>query len=234
MVSVEDATIARMNREGKYFEILVDPNLALRYKKGENIGIESLLASQFIFHDAKKGEKVSEEDLKSVFRTDDFYAIAASILKHGELQLTTEQRRQFMESKRKEIADIISKQGMDPKTKLPHPPQRIMNAMEQAKVHINPFKDAKEQISDVLAKIQEVLPISLEKVEISIMVPLSYAGKASSVIRSMAPVKSENWGASSWTAVIEIPAGMQSEIYDKLNSLTGGTVEAKIIKEYKV
>jgi ribosome maturation protein SDO1 len=79
-----------------------------------------------------------------------------------------------------------------------------------------------------------VLPIALEKVEVAIRVPMSYAGKASSAIRSVAPVKSEEWKNDAWMAVIEIPAGLQSEIYEKLNSLTGGTVETKIIKEHKL
>jgi ribosome maturation protein SDO1 len=234
MVSVEDATTARMTRDGLHFEILVDPDLALRYRHGEDQGIEGILAAQFVYSDAAKGEKVSGEDLKRVFRTQDIFAIAASILRHGELQLTTEQRRHFAEDKRKQIADIISRQGMDPKTRLPHPPHRIMNAMEQAKVQIDPFREAKDQLNDVLKRVQEVLPVSLERVEVAIRVPMSYAGKASSVVRSMAPVKGEEWRSDAWMAVIEIPAGMQSEIYDKLNSITGGTVETKILKEHKV
>ena len=231
---VEDATTARMTRDGLHFEILVDPDLALRYRKGEELGIENILAAQFVYSDAKKGEKASGEDLKKVFKTHDIFVIASSILRHGELQLTTDQRRKFTEEKRKQIADIISKQGIDPKTKMPHPPQRIMNAMEQAKVHIDPFREANDQLKEVLEKVQEVLPISLERVEVAIRVPMSYAGKASSAVRSMAPVKSEEWRSDAWIAVIEIPAGMQSDIYDKLNSLTGGTVETKILKEHKV
>ncbi|UCD02960.1 MAG: ribosome assembly factor SBDS [Candidatus Aenigmatarchaeota archaeon] len=234
MVSVEDATIARMTRDGLHFEVLVDPDLALRYRKGEAVSIESVLASQFIYSDSKKGEKVSDHDLQKVFHTPDIFAIASSILKHGELQLTTEQRRKFAEEKKRQIADIISKQGIDPKTKLPHPAQRILNAMEQAKVHIDPFREAKDQLKEVLEHVQEVLPIALERVEVAIRVPMSYAGKASSAVRSITPVKTEEWKSDAWMAVIEIPAGLQSEIYDKLNSLTGGTVETKIIKEHKV
>jgi ribosome maturation protein SDO1 len=187
-----------------------------------------------VYSDAKKGEKVSGEDLEKVFRMHDVYAIASSIVKHGELLLTTEQRRKFTEEKRRQIADMISKQGIDPKSKLPHPPQRILNAMEQAHVQIDPFRDAREQINAVLPKVQEVLPISLERIELAVRVPMNYAGKANSVVRSLAPIRSEEWRSDAWMAVIEIPAGMQSEIYDKLNSLTGGTVETKILKEHKV
>ncbi len=234
MISVEDATIARLSRDGHSFEILVDPDLALRFSKGENVSIEDTLASREIFSDARKGERAAEDDLKKVFHTTDISTVASSIIKHGNLQLTTEQRRRFVAEKRLQIANIISKQGMDPKTKLPHPPNRIMNAMEQAKVNVDPFKPANEQVNDVLSKIQAVIPISLERIEIAIRVPIEYAGKASSNIRKIAPVKSEEWKSDAWMAVIEIPAGMQADIYDSLNKLTSGKVEVKIVNGHKI
>jgi ribosome maturation protein SDO1 len=235
MVSLEDATIARLAKGGVTFEIMVDPDLALRYRKGEHtLDMEEVLASQNVFLDARRGERAAEKDIEKAFGKADLFSVAAAIITHGDLQLTTEQRRRFTEEKRKKIADIISRQGMDPKTKLPHPPQRIMNAMEEAHVHIDPFRPAEDQIKDVLAKIQAVIPIAMERLEVAIKVPMSHAGKASSMIREIAPVKSEEWRSDSWVAVIEIPAGMQADIYNRLNRLTGGSVEVKIIKEIKV
>ena len=49
------------------------------------------------------------------------------------------------------------------------------------------------------------------------------------MIRKLATVKKEEWQATSWLAVIEIPAGMQGEIYTKLNDLTSGNVETKVV-----
>jgi ribosome maturation protein SDO1 len=234
MVSVENATLARLSRDGLDFEILVDPDLALRFRKGEQVSIENVLASQSVFSDAKKGDRVPAESLEKVFNTTDVFTIAASIIKHGELQLTTEQRRHFVAEKKKQIANMISRQGMDPKTKMPHPAARIMNAMEQAKVSVDPFRPARDQLNAVLSRIQPVLPISLEMIEIALKVPIEQAGKASSEVRKIAPVKSEEWKSDSWFAVVEIPAGMQSEIYETLNRLTAGRVEVKILKEHKI
>ena len=45
----------------------------------------------------------------------------------------------------------------------------------------------------------------------------------------MVPVKKEEWKSDAWLAVIEIPAGMQADIYDKLNKMTSGNVEVKVI-----
>jgi ribosome maturation protein SDO1 len=234
MVSIEDATLARLSKDGNIFEILVDPDLALKLRKGGDVGIENVLASQEIFSDAKKGDRVSGEDLQKTFHSMDIFKISESIIKHGELQITTEQRNRFAVEKKKAIADIISKQGMDPRTKTPHPPQRILNAMEQAKVNVDPFKPARNQVNEVLKKIQEIIPISLERIEIAVRVPIKLAGKVSSEIRNIALVKKEEWKSEAWIALIEIPAGMQSDVYDSLNKLTSGEVEVKIVNEHKI
>ncbi|UCD06905.1 MAG: ribosome assembly factor SBDS [Candidatus Aenigmatarchaeota archaeon] len=231
MVSVEDAVIARVTRDHNHFEILVDPEKALRFKKGEDISIDSILAVRDVFKDARKGERVPEDDLEKVFQTTDINKIAAQIMKEGDIQLTTEQRRRFIEEKRKQIANIISKQGVNPQTKLPHPVQRILNAMDEAKIAIDPFKPAEEQVKNVVSDLQSILPISIERIEIALRVPIQYAGKASSVVRNLAPVKKEEWKSDAWIAVIEIPAGMQANIYSKLNELTSGQVEVKVVKK---
>jgi len=231
MVSLEDAVIARIHREGKNFEILVDPELALEFRKGKPLSIDNILAVRDVFIDAKKGDRPSTEDLQKAFHTTDSSQIAEVILKQGDIQLTTEQRKRLVEEKRKQIATIISKQGIDPKTQLPHPPQRILNAMEQAKVGIDPFKPAENQIEGVLKKIESILPISIERIQIAVKIPLEHAGKASSLIRSFALIKSEEWKGDGWYALLEIPAGMQAEIYSKLNNLTKGSVEVKVVKK---
>ncbi|MCK4497467.1 MAG: ribosome assembly factor SBDS [Candidatus Aenigmarchaeota archaeon] len=230
MVSVEDAVIARVTRNHDHFEILVDPDEALKFKKGEDISIDSILAVRDVFKDARKGERVPEDDLEKAFKTTDINKIAAQIVKDGDIQLTTEQRRRFVEEKKKRIADIISKQGVNPQTKLPHPVQRILNAMDEARVAIDPFRSAEEQVKNVVSSLQGILPISIERIEIVLRIPIQYAGKASSVVRNLAPVKKEEWKSDAWIAVIEIPAGMQASIYSKLNELTSGQVEIKVVK----
>jgi ribosome maturation protein SDO1 len=230
MVSVEDAVIARISKGNNHFEILVDSEKALKFRKGEPVSMDNILAVRAVFKDAGNGERVPDDDLKKAFHTLDIEKIAEQIIKNGDIQLTTDQRRKYTEEKRKQIADIISRQGVNPQTKLPHPAQRILNAMEEARVMIDPFKPAEEQVKNVIESIQKILPISIETLEVSIRIPLQYAGKASSAVRNIAPVKKEEWKSDAWIAVIEIPAGMQSSIYNKLNELTSGQVEVKVEK----
>jgi len=106
--------------------------------------------------------------------------------------------------------------------------------MEQAHFQVDPMKPAQEQIQACLEAIEPVLPIKFERVEIAIRVPMEYSGKANSFVRGVAPVKKEEWKSDSWVAVLEIPAGMQSEIMEKLNGLTGGKAEAKILRHLDV
>jgi len=234
MVSVDNAVIGRLVKQGVTFEILIDPNLAFDLRSGKNVNIEDMLATPEIFKDVKKGERANKEEIENAFKTLDVLKITERIVKEGQIQITTEQRNRMIEEKKKEIATIISRQSIDPKTKLPHPVQRILNAMKEAHVVIDPFRSAKEQVNGVLEKISEVIPISLERIEVAIKVPLSYAGKANSFIRHMTTIKKEEWTSDGWIVVIEIPAGMQADIYSKLNEITAGEVQIKILKEHKI
>jgi ribosome maturation protein SDO1 len=118
-------TIARLTKDNEHFEVLVKPEKALDYRNGKISRITEVLAVEFIFADANKGTKVSEEQMRKAFETTDSLKIADVILKKGTIQLTTEQRRKMVEDKRKQIVDFISRQAVDPKTNLPHPPLRI-------------------------------------------------------------------------------------------------------------
>jgi ribosome maturation protein SDO1 len=57
MVSVEKAVIARLHKNGKNFEILVDPDKSLEFKNNPEMPIEDVLAAQEIFTDSRKGDR---------------------------------------------------------------------------------------------------------------------------------------------------------------------------------
>ena len=178
MVSLDDAIIARYERKGMHFEILVDPHAAEKVIEGQPVNIVENLAIDTIFKDARKGEKASEEAIREVFGTLDIGEIAIKIIKEGEIQLTVKQRREMQERKKKAIIDWIARSSMDPRTKLPHPRERIELAMEEAKVHIDPFKPVEEQVKKILDAIRPILPISIENVKVEIKIPAQYSGRA--------------------------------------------------------
>jgi ribosome maturation protein SDO1 len=231
MVTLEDSVIARLEYYGERFEILVDPDLASEFKRGKNIPLEEILAIEEIFKDVKKGDKASEESMNKAFNSTDPLEAAALILKKGQVQLTAQQRKEMLEEKRKKIIAKITREAINPQTRLPHPARRIEKAMEEAKVHIDPFKSVDEQVNIVLKAIRVKIPIRFEHVNVAIRIPGDYAGKVYSVISDFGKTKKEEWQKDgSWIAVVEVPGGLQESFDRKLSELTGGQVETKIVK----
>ncbi len=92
-------TTARLSKGQDRFEILVKPQPALDYKLGKPISISQVLMIEEVYSDSGKGTRASEEKLQKNFGTIDAVKVAEEIMKSGELQLTTEQRRQLIDEK---------------------------------------------------------------------------------------------------------------------------------------
>lgn len=230
MVNLEKAVIARIDKFGHSFELLVDPNLALEMKHGKKSELSELLAVEKVFKDAKAGDEQSPEIILKAFQTNNISEVVEKIIVHGEIQLTTEQRKAMLERKRIEIIGFISRNAIDPQTKTPHPPQRIENAMEQAKIHIDPFKSNEEQVRTIVNAIKTIIPISMEKIHFAIKVPAQYSGKASAVIHRY-EIKKEEWmNDGSLVAEFILPAGLKQDLLNLLNSATHGDIVVKMIE----
>ena len=231
MVSLDESVIARLQKGDDHFEILVDARAAERLIEGKEVDVLSSLAIDTIFKDSKKGTHASQESLEKVFGTDDVETIVKEIILKGDIQLTTEQRHEMQEQKRKRIVDIIVKNSMDPQTKMPHPRRRIELAIEEAGVHIDPFKPVDDQVKLVVEALRTIVPIAMEQVKISVKISSQYIGKAYGITRNFGVLEREDWQSDgSWVGIIRIPAGMQTDFYDKLNDVTKGNVETRILK----
>lgn len=232
MVSLEEAVIARLETHGEHYEVLVDPALALDFKRNENIDIARVLAVETIFKDAKKGERASEEHMHEIFGTDDPLEIAKRIIKKGDIQFTTEQRRRMLEAKRNKIVTLISKNAINPQTGTPHPSRRIERALEEVRFRVELAKTAEEQVQVAVKALRPILPLRFEVHTVAAKIPGQYAGKAYTVLKSFGEVKKEEWQKDgSWIILMELPAGTVEDFFSELNSLTKGEVETKIIKK---
>lgn len=230
MVGVDKAIVARYSRGGQHFEILVDPDLAWALKKGEDVDLDDMLATFEVYKDVRKGERVPESELQKVFGTTDIYEIAKKIVKEGEIHLTTEQRRKMYEEARQKIAHIIARRAVDPRTGAPHTVQRILAAMDQAKVHVDIFKSPEEQVQAVVDAIRKVIPIRMEMRKLELTIPAQYASKAYSHVRRYKLVR-ERWNNDgSLTVVLEVPAGMLEDVLHDFASITHGDIKSKILE----
>ncbi|MFQ5758665.1 MAG: ribosome assembly factor SBDS [Candidatus Bathyarchaeia archaeon] len=224
-------TIARMTREGEHFEILVKPEPAFSYRIGKIDSVSKVLVTETVFTDANKGLRASEDQLQKAFGILDPVKIAGVILKKGTLQLTTEQRKKLTEKKRKQIISFITRQCVDPKTNLPHPPLRIEQAMEQVHYPIDPFEDAEEQAREIIKLLRPILPLKMEQVSVAVRIPPEYASKVYGTVKGFGAIKKEEWRADgSWFTIVEMPAGLYGSFLEKLGEMTKGNLEAKLIK----
>lgn len=231
MVDVDRAIIARIVREGKPFEILIDCEKAVEFKQGK-ANLDDVLATEDIFESVKKGKRASEHDMIRVFKTSDSRKVAEIIVKEAKLQLTAEYQKKLREQKRKQIINLIHTNSIDPRTNLPHPLTRIENALEEAKVRIEEHKSAEEQVQDIVSKLKSILPIKYEIRKIKIKIPAQYTGKAYSILKQFAKILKDEWkNDGSLLTIIEIPAGMQEGLFDKLNNLTHGNIESEVIEK---
>ncbi len=229
-MDVDKAVVLKYSRKGSVFTIMVDPEKALEFRNSK-CGLGEALAVEDIFVDVKKGIRASDNDLTKIFGTNDKDKVAEIMIRDGELPLTKKQRDQKRDEKRKKIIDIICKNAVDPKTGIPHPPQRIESAMIEAKVNIDENKNAEEQVNPVLKAINSILPIKFEVKKIELIVPSKFAGSAFGIIKREAKILKNEWeNDGSLRVVVEIPAGIQDKFFTDVNHICHGEIESKEVK----
>jgi len=222
--------LAKLKLHGYEFEIVIDPDLAMKYKNGQLDDVRTVLKSEQVFHDAKKGDVASENIMKQAFNTDNTLEVAKKILNDGEIQLTSEYREKFRANLTKQIIDIIHRNSVDPSGN-PHPITRIENALKEAKVHVDEHKKAEDQVQDIVKKLRPILPLKFEVKEVEIHLKAEHAAKLYGTVQKFGKLIKDEWlNDGSWLGVLEIPGGLETDLYDQLNNATKGEVETKVIK----
>jgi len=249
--------IGRIEKSGRIFEMLMDPEKAWEAKKfireeinnrlksgkeksritveellnDQKIDLELIFESFTVFEDLRRGKKATDGDMEAVFNTSDGMTIAGRVLLEGEIHWTKAQREEEQQKKLKQIITIISKNAINPQNNKPHPYQRIEKAIEEAKVKLDLMRSAEEQVDDIVKSIRAIIPIRIEQVEMAIKIPTAFTAKGYNIVAQYVQIKKEEWQSDgSWVAVVSLPAGLQMELIDKLNKLTHGRVQTKILK----
>ena len=221
-------TTARIKQHGKHFEIIVDLDKALKFKKGQSSGTDFLEADT-IFTDSKRGLHASEKDIGEAFGTSDLTEVAKKIVKSGEILLTQEHRDDEKDKKIRQVIDFLAVNASDPKTGMPHTPERIKNALEQAQVNIKNVP-IESQIKEIIEKISGILPIRLKAKRIKILIPAIHTGRAYGIFSQYK--ENENWLSNGDLEVtVNVPSGLLMDFYEKLNSVTHGSAVTEEIKE---
>jgi ribosome maturation protein SDO1 len=145
--------VARLKKGGHNFEVVLeDIDKAIEVKHGKELDMRQVINGDKVFKDADKGEIAAGTLMKQWFETDDTFEVAKIIIQKGEINLNSEQRNRIFENRKKKIVEYIHANAFDPKTRLPHPLQRIELAMKEAKVSIDPYDKFDFQIKQVISK----------------------------------------------------------------------------------
>jgi ribosome maturation protein SDO1 len=230
MVSLEDAVIARYETGGNRFEILIDPKAAQNYSEGDEIDWEDAIAADGIWSDSSKGERTPDILVNNTFETTDMIEIYKRILTDGTIQLTSQQRKEMVEQKRKQIVAHIVANAMNPQTGGPHPPQRIENAIDEVRYSVDPMENMDKQIEKIIKSIKTLIPISFEKIRVAVKIKAIHVGKCYGQITSLSKIESEEYQKDgSWIGMLEMSAASFAKLEDALGSLTKGTAETKML-----
>ncbi|MBA60657.1 MAG: ribosome assembly factor SBDS [Euryarchaeota archaeon] len=230
MVSLEEAVIARYETGGNRFEILIDPESAKDYKDGGDIDWEDAIAADGIWTDSAKGDRAPDNLVSDAFGSTNLIEIYKRILTEGTIQLTSQQRNEMVDQKRKQIIAHVVANAMNPQTGGPHPPQRIENAIDETRFSIDPIESVEKQVEKLMKSIKPLIPISFEKVKVAVKIQAIYVGKCYGQISSLANIQSEEYQKDgSWIGMLETSAASYVKLEDILGSLTKGTAETKML-----
>ncbi|MBT3582994.1 ribosome assembly factor SBDS [Candidatus Woesearchaeota archaeon] len=220
-------TTARITKSGKHFEILVDLDEALKFKKGEG-NINSAVLTDAIFHNLKSGEHASVNDLELNFGTSDPIEVAEKIIKGGEVVRTTESMNKEQEQKYKQVVDALVRSAVSPEGR-PYTSDRIMKALHEAHINVK-NKPIEEQLGEIIDHLRKILPLKIEVKKVKLRIPVLCAAKAYGVVKEY--IKKEDWqNNGDLDCIVEVPSALIMDFYDRLNNMTHGSVVSEEIKE---
>lgn len=222
-------TIARLRHGSKTFETMVDLDAAMKIRKGESDDVNEAIRDTTIWNDLKKGMRAGDNDLKEAFGTTEFNQIVERIIQKGNLEVTQEYRDEALETKKKQVVDFLVRNAVDAQTNRPFTPDMIKSAIKQAGVKIE-NQPVDKQIKGIIETLKKAIPIKIETKKIKIKIPAEHTGRAYGLIQDYK--EKEDWlGDGSLEVILNIPIGIQSDFYDKLNNITHGSAITSEIRE---
>ena len=220
---------ARTKVKGKHFEVHVDLDEALKVKAGKG-DVLAALDTPSVYTDIKKGHVAPQKDLLDAFGTSDVYEIARKIIQTGEVQKTQEFRDAERENRIKQVINLLLKNAVDQYGR-PYTEERLRRGIEEVHYSID-NRPAEQQLTLLLEKLKTVLPIRIETKRIRLVIPANFTGHVYGLLKDYK--ESEDWLANGdLSTIINIPAGMQIDFYEKLNTVTHGAIQSQEMEEKK-
>ena len=111
----------------------------------------------------------------------------------------------------------------------PFTEERLKKSIDE--IHYNfDNRPADQQMTDVVNELKKIIPIKIEVKRIKLIIPASFTGQIYGLISNYK--ETEEWLPNGDLKVIlNIPAGIQIDFYEKLNSITHGAIQSEELNE---
>ncbi len=220
---------ARLKTGKLSFETMVDLDSAIKLRRGEKVDVSDVIRDNVIWTDLKKGMKAGRDELMNAFGTTEFNKIVERIVTKGEIEVTQEYRDEALENRKKQIIDFLNKNAIDARTGRPFTPDILESAIREAGVKIE-NQPADKQIKRIMEGLNKIIPIKIESIKVKLKIPAIHTGKVYGIINDYK--EKETWLSNGdLDVLLNVPAGMRIEFYDKLNKVTHGSAIAQEVKE---
>jgi ribosome maturation protein SDO1 len=217
----------RFKSNKNQFEVLCNPGTVLKYRDGQ-LGIDKVLFAENVYKNFQTGDKAKESDLVEAFGTANEMECIQKILDQGEYSLSTKERQELVEKKRKEMITFIHKQYVDPRTKVPHPLTRIETVIKDMKLNVDPFKPAEKQVEAIYSKLVEKMPLKKTLVYASLSLKHQFIGKCMPVAHRWGQVSGEQYDHVGVTMDLAIVPGDFDALVHELHNQTKGDYTLEI------
>eukprot|EP00475_Leptophrys_vorax_P043299 TRINITY_DN828_c0_g1_i5.p1 TRINITY_DN828_c0_g1~~TRINITY_DN828_c0_g1_i5.p1 ORF type:complete len:235 (+),score=75.53 TRINITY_DN828_c0_g1_i5:946-1650(+) len=184
--------LVRLKKGKATFEVVTNEGSVLKYREGK-LPWNSVLAVDIVFKNFSRGLRASEKEIADAFNTEDPVEAMKAIVEKGELQVSSDERKEAVDKKKAEIITYINKNYIDPQTRLPHPIARLEQAMENSKIRIDADQNAVKQADAFIKSLQGKLTFVKSEMEAILVISRQYMGACSNTVHSIASVKREEY-----------------------------------------
>ena len=85
--------------------------------------------------------------------------------------------------------------------------------------------------NEALDKLRPLLPIRMEHVKVRVKVEAAQYPRIISDIKAAGKILEEDWGSDgTWSGLVEIPGGVQTDLQEKLKNKTHGQAEVTFVE----
>ncbi len=222
MVNVDDAFEVKYKKGGESFEVLVDFDKLEEFKKKpDSISIYDVLADVKIFKDQRKGDEISDSDLKKAFGSKSNDEVLKEILLEGECQIPTAFLNKLREEKKLQVINYICENAINPTTKSKYTSTMLTSEVEKLRFNFKYDIDYKTQAKEVLEILKKVMPIVISRIKVILKVPPQYSGAFYGNFRKFGSISKEFYDDNGFLHMhIEVNESILDEVlsYVKNNS----------------